>query len=401
MAIGMIIGYIGGLYWGSQAVLLCFLCMVCIAIVMLLQCKLPILIKCLCFSINYLKSIIFILIIAIMANFYMQYTEAQYKQIDTEQQVKTSWKGVIVSGKVETKYKEQYIVRLTNGKKVYVYAKKGSTSFAFGDAVYIQGRYATMEGQKNPGGHNLRLQAKTNKIVGRVQAEKIEGIAHKQVGGVEYAIVSLRQYGLKRIQEKLPEEVYPIVQALILGDKTHIPEEVEEDFRNSSVSHMLAISGAHISYIILAIMTLERFTSKRWIQIFILVFLCFFSALVGGTPSVRRACMMTGMIMIARLLHRKSCIYTNMAVSILILGIENPYCLWDLGLQLSYAGTLGIVYGMPIFDIYPQMWINCGRQTGVYKETCKLCGKASAAYGNCQYCNSSLFNLSFSEYSRD
>lgn len=362
----MIIGYIGGLYWGSQSVLLCFLCMVCIAIVMLLQYKLSILIKCLCFSTNYLKSIIFILIIAIMANFYMQYTEAQYKQMDTAQQERKSWKGVVVSEKVETAYKEQYIVRLPNGKKVYVYSKKGSTSIAFGDAVYIQGTYATFEGQKNPNGYDAKLHAKTNKTVGMIQADKVECIAHKQVNAVENALFSIRQYCLRRIQENLPEEVYPIVQALVLGEKNNIPKEVIEDFRNSSLSHMLAISGAHISYIVFFIMFLERITSKRIIQIFILGFLCFFSMLVGGTPSVVRACMMSGMVMLASLFHRKSCIYTNMAMSMIVLGIENPYCLWDLGLQLSYAGTLGIVYGMPIFKCYPQLWINCERQTKVY-----------------------------------
>jgi len=399
MAIGMILGYIGGLYGGNHAVLLCIWGILCVAVLRLLQDRLPFLLKTVCFSKAHLKSIVLILIMAILANFYMQYTEKQYTNIYTKEAQKTSWEGIVVSEKVEKSYTEQYIVKLPHGKKCYVYMKKGKGDFSFGDVVQIQGTYTEFEKQKNPGGYDARLVAKTKKIVGMIQAEKVECVAHGKGNLLENGIFSIRHYALHRIQECLPENVYPIVQALILGEKGEIAKEVTEDFRKSSLSHMLAISGAHVSYIIMAMTALGMGFSKRSLQIGMMVFLCFFSMLVGSSPSAVRACVMSGLVILASILHRRSCMYTNMAVSILVLGLENPYCLWNLGLQLSYVGTLGIVYFLPILQSYPHMWIKCGRQTRVYTKACKLWNRRDTGDACCKYRFTSFFGVSFSNYS--
>ena len=112
---------------------------------------------------------------------------------------------------------------------------------------------------------------------------------------------------------------------------------------------MLAVSGSHITYIISGLALLLGKTSKRFTKIFTILFLLFFMALTGFTASVIRASIMGILILIASILHRKSDTINNLGISSLIILINNPYVITDLGFLLSYAGTIGIIFlGSPI-----------------------------------------------------
>lgn len=363
IAIGIIIGFIGGLYWGTQAVLLAFLGVCIFVIGLLLPQNHFTLIRRYFFSTTQYVSIICIIFTSIIANIYMQYLQQKQNTIQQELQEQTSWIAIIKSEKIEKTYTNQYVIQLENGAQCYLYVKKQKAELSYGDKILLKGMYQPFEPQKNTRGFDSQLYGKTKKLVGSIEADYIECIEQDTIGGIPDLLFSIRQFYLQTVTEHFQEPASYMIQALILGEKTHIPDDVMQDFRDSNLAHMLAISGAHISYIIVAIMTLERFCSKKSIHIFLLLFLAFFAILVGATPSVVRACIMSGMMILGNLIHRKNCVYTNMAISFIIMGIENPYCLWDLGLQLSYMGTLGILWMMPILQSYTHMWINCGRQT--------------------------------------
>ena len=116
---------------------------------------------------------------------------------------------------------------------------------------------------------------------------------------------------------------------------------------------MLAISGAHVSYLVLGITFLleKSKTSKRKRQILLICFLVFFMALVGFTPSATRACIMAILQLLASLCFRKSDVYTNLAIASLLIVIANPYSILDIGFQLSFGGTIGIiVFYQPILQ---------------------------------------------------
>ena len=365
MAIGMMIGFIGGLYWGNQAVLFTFLG-ICIALIGYLLIAHPIaLIRKNFFSKTHYISIIYILLISILANLYIQSAEEQYERTQQELQKQNTWIATVKSEGIKKTYTYQYLIQLENKAQCYLYIKQEKGELSYGDKILLQGTYTAFTTQRNTKGFDAELYGKTKELVGSIEGEYIECIEKNTITGIAYIVFSIRQFYLQIIEEDFPQPASYMITALILGEKTHIPEDVMQDFRDSNLAHMLAISGAHISYIILAIMALERFCSKKSIYILLLLFLVFFAILVGAMPSVVRACIMSGMMILAKLLHRKSCVYTNMAISLLAMGIENPYCLWDIGLQLSYVGTLGILWIMPMLQSYTHLWINCGRQTAV------------------------------------
>lgn len=111
------------------------------------------------------------------------------------------------------------------------------------------------------------------------------------------------------------------------------------------MSHILAVSGMHVSYVVLGIsfiLTILKI-NKRISKICIIVFLIFFIFLTGEMPSVKRSCIMAILSIFANLLYRKSDIITNISIALLIILIQNPFSIIDIGLILSFSATIGIV----------------------------------------------------------
>lgn len=161
-----------------------------------------------------------------------------------------------------------------------------------------------------------------------------------------------------------------MVAGLIIGEKQEINETTVQDFKNSNLSHMLAISGAHVSYLILGVsFLLEKIKlSKRYSKILLICFFLFFMALVDFTASATRACIMVILQLVASLCFRKSDVYNNLAISSLLIISFNPYSILDIGFQLSFGGTIGIIFFYkPLLKWAEQIskWIECRRKSFV------------------------------------
>ena len=137
---------------------------------------------------------------------------------------------------------------------------------------------------------------------------------------------------------------------LLIGDTDEIDEETKEDFRNSNLTHMLAVSGLHVSYVLLGVnyIITKVKIHKKLSKIIVMLLILFFILVTGATPSVLRAGTMTIYLIIGGIFYRRISVFSSLNLSLLVIIIMNPYCLFDVGLQLSYAGTIGIVYLYPI-----------------------------------------------------
>ena len=110
------------------------------------------------------------------------------------------------------------------------------------------------------------------------------------------------------------------------------------------MAHILAVSGMHISYIILGLtIILENFLGKRKTRISIIVVLILYMLITGFSPSIVRAGIMGIMLILSKLIYRKNDFWTSFSFSLLAILIYNPYLITSVGLQLSYFGTMGIV----------------------------------------------------------
>ena len=142
----------------------------------------------------------------------------------------------------------------------------------------------------------------------------------------------------------MKENIASMVKGLILGNNREIQEDVKTAFSNAGISHVLAVSGMHVTYIILGIsISLKKVIGKRKSNIFTIFIIIFYMFITNFSPSITRAGIMSILYIFSNIIHRKSDILTSISFSLLIILIYNPFLIMNLGLQLSYGGTIGII----------------------------------------------------------
>lgn len=138
-----------------------------------------------------------------------------------------------------------------------------------------------------------------------------------------------------------PEDVYPFAIALLLGDSTQLSYETDTAFQISGIRHVIAVSGLHVSilYGLICIVTVK----KRFLTSIVgIPLMAMFAALAGFTPSVSRACIMIGLMMLAQLFDREYDGPTALAFSTLVMMAVNPLVVTAVGMMLSVASVSGI-----------------------------------------------------------
>lgn len=341
VTLGSILGIIMGLYFKS----ITFFVVITLIIFIIIFKK-------------HVKQIIIFLICFLLFCTYISILENKYKNICQaydNKQVKIQ--GIVISNAQEKEYKTIYnikvtIIQITQTSETIqtnfniicnIKKSKANSNIEYGDKVIILGKFEEPYIEKNKGGFDYKNYLKTKQITGIIDASQINIIEKEK--NIYSLIYKLKEKLIQKIYSILPSEEASLYTGLLLGEKSKISENIQQDFRKSSLSHMLAISGAHISYILLGItnfLMCIRF-HKRWSNIIIIIFLIFFIILVGASPSVTRASIMCILNLIANLLFKKPDIYQNLAISSLIILLFNPYALFDIGFQLSFGGTIGIV----------------------------------------------------------
>ena len=214
----------------------------------------------------------------------------------------------------------------------------------YGDVIEFYGTYNKSNEQRNYGGFDYSLYLKTQKIYGTFECSEINVISKNKGSLIKNSIISFKEYIKSNLRANLSEDEANLCIGLIIGDRTNLDENIEEDFKTSNLTHMLAVSGSHFVYIVLALTYINKlFKRKKLGQIFILIIILFFMNLTGNTGSVVRSGIMALLSILASMFYRKADLWTNMAIAILIQIVINPYIIFDIGVQLSYGGVIGIV----------------------------------------------------------
>lgn len=148
---------------------------------------------------------------------------------------------------------------------------------------------------------------------------------------------------------KYPDKVGAVAKTLTVGETADMDPYIYELFRNGGVSHLLVISGLHISVIVMSLYGLLKFfTVRRQIRsIICLAVLFLYAFFVGFTPSVSRAVIMTGIMFLCTLAIRRADSITSLFLALFILLLINPYNLFSVSLELSFLSCLGILIISP------------------------------------------------------
>ena len=344
MLYGYIIGIIYGLYFKiSIAFVIALINLIYIVLISNKKSKIT----------RYLKvmlkpSVIYIFFISIIiSNYYVRYLNNKYTKFYNNPPEIIKGNAVIIKEAEEKDYSYSYIIKMKDGlykNKKFILNTNNKKLLQYGDLIKIKGEYIIPSESRNYKGFNYREYLKSKKIYGLIKSSgEIKVIQSNYINQIFIKSNKVRNIIIKNAEILLPGETGALLTGILLGDKQEISDEIIENFKTSNLSHMLAVSGAHTSYIILGISYMLSKLPKKYAGIITILVLGIFLFITNFTPSVIRACIMAGLAIGAKILYRKSDTINNIALSAMIILISNPFSILDIGFQLSYLGTLGIV----------------------------------------------------------
>lgn len=200
--------------------------------------------------------IIMFMISAFISNTYIKILNKKYEKLYSNSYNTINTNAVITSKIKEKDYTYKYTVKIKEGeyknKKLIIYVKKNDKNiFNYGDRIKFEGTYFAPDGARNYKGFNYREYLKTKKVYGTVKVENVEFIKDKDLNILLLFSNSIRNNIIEKIKNILPKENANLLTGILLGIKDDISEDVINNFKNSSLSHVLAVSGMHTTYLIM------------------------------------------------------------------------------------------------------------------------------------------------------
>ncbi|MBQ2955173.1 MAG: DNA internalization-related competence protein ComEC/Rec2 [Clostridia bacterium] len=195
--------------------------------------------------------------------------------------------------------------------------------------------------------------------------------------------IRCRLYLQSVVERIYAEDIAPLVCALLLGDRSLLPDEVYDSFRIAGQAHLLAISGLHISCLAVALDYLLRKMHCREKAAFGLVtaFLLVYAAVIGFPPSINRAVLMYVLSCGARLFGRPSDGLTGLSMALIVLLLINPLDIADVSLILSFSSVAGMMILTKLITARPLLRVRGRLHTPVRWTATALSASLSAQLG--------------------
>lgn len=155
----------------------------------------------------------------------------------------------------------------------------------------------------------------------------------------------LREAMLRSVDTMLPPKEAALVKGVLLGDKTSLSAETAADFRTDGISHILSVSGLHMSTIaglLILLLAFLHVPQRPAASVTAAGVLCFM-AVTGFVPSVSRSGLMCLLTLAAPLISRRADPLNSLCAAVWVLCLKNPLAAADVGLLLSFSATMGLI----------------------------------------------------------
>lgn len=171
--------------------------------------------------------------------------------------------------------------------------------------------------------------------------------------GVLARLYQLKAYFLSRLALVLPEPEVGLGAGLLLGVQSALGADIEEAFRTAGIIHIVVLSGYNIMLVVAFVMyVFAYFLPFRARLICGIGAVIVFALLVGYSPSVLRASLMAILFLLSSLLARPYLILRMLVLAGILMVMWNPYILrYDIGFQLSFMATLGLILVAPRLEL--------------------------------------------------
>lgn len=200
---------------------------------------------------------------------------------------------------------------------------------------------------------------------------------HDQGSAPRRALLAFKRRAQRVIALILHEPQAALLTGILLGIETGIPADLMEAFSATSTTHIIAISGFNISIIAgLLIGLARRLFGKRRAMPWALAGIIIYTILVGASAAVVRAAIMGCLYVIATHYGRQTEALTSLMAAATLMTLLNPQTLWDLGFQLSFAATLGLILYTPVLQSWFERLLSRALSPGTAKQTVEVLNEA-------------------------
>ncbi|MEO8934888.1 MAG: ComEC/Rec2 family competence protein, partial [Xanthomarina sp.] len=271
-------------------------------------------------------------------------------------------------------YNDRYVVEILKVNQTSVQGlsllniKKDSLSRIFNvdDILIIKTQIYPINEPLNPDQFNYKKFLENKYIY----AQMYSSYAHTYIASTKkttlygYADTFRKHINSKLHLHHFKADELAIINALLLGQRKDLSEDVYNDYKNAGSVHILAVSGLHVGIILLFLNFLfkpiEYLKHGHFYKIiFIIICLWSFAIIAGLSASVLRAALMFSFVAMALNIKRPRNTLNILAASAFVLLLFNPNILFDVGFQLSYMAVIAIVTIYPIlYTLWnPKFWL--------------------------------------------
>ena len=219
-----------------------------------------------------------------------------------------------------------------------------------GDVIAVSGTLSSFDLPRNDGEFNTYEYYKSQGIYYKLEADGFSVVSGKN--GLAGRLLELREYLRDRIFEySFDAKDAGTMTAMLLGDKSYLDKELKADFQDIGISHILVVSGLHISLLGMGIFRLLRKMFKYGVSCSVAsVCVVLYVIMTGFGVSGRRALIMFLISMLAEYLGRTYEMLTSISVALVIILFDTPYLFLNCGFLLSFLAVMGIATLVPVLE---------------------------------------------------
>jgi len=213
--------------------------------------------------------------------------------------------------------------------------------FHYGDILRLRGKLKTPPANEE---FSYRDYLAAQHIHSYMSSAEVTMLPGRGGNPVSTKLYEFKEKSLENIYRLFPDPESSLLAGILLGVDTGLTQELQQAFKNTGTAHIIAISGFNISIIAgLFVILFSRFLGPRRGALLAVIGIVFYTILVGGDAAVVRAALMGSLALFARQIGRRQAALNTLLAVALFMCLWNPLYIWDVGFQLSFFATLGLI----------------------------------------------------------
>lgn len=214
-------------------------------------------------------------------------------------------------------------------------------TYEYGERIRLRGKLVTPPENEEFSYREYLARQGVHAYMSRNEVTRLPGDGGNPV---RKAIYAFKDKALKNIYLIFPDPEASLLAGILLGVDTGLPKDLQQAFKDTGTAHIIAISGFNIAIIAgLFFALFSRVLGQLRGSIVAILGIALYTFLVGADAAVVRAAIMGGISLTARQLGRRNDGFNALMLSAVIMSAWNPNTPWDVGFQLSFFATLGLI----------------------------------------------------------